>query len=64
MQSIEPSLESIDDYDGKESKEKRLTIWLVILSGLLIGAIYGIVQGNATVSDEMAVERQKSGIFK
>ena len=64
MQSSEPSLEGIEDYHGKESREKRLTIWLVILSGLLIGAIYGIVQANATVSDEMTVEKQKSGIFK
>ena len=64
MTSIEPSLESIEDYHGKESREKRLTIWLVILSGLLIGAIYGIVQANATVSDEIAAEKQKSGIFR
>ena len=64
MQSIEPTLEGISDYNGEESNEKRLTIWLVILSGLLIGAIYGIVQANAMVSDEMAVEKQKSGIFK
>ncbi|MEA3456470.1 MAG: hypothetical protein U9R26_08160 [Campylobacterota bacterium] len=64
MQSIEPSLEGIDDYYGKESREKRLTIWIVILSGLLIGAIYGIVQANATVSDEVTAEKQKLGIFK
>lgn len=64
MQSIEPSLEGIEDYHGKESREKRLTIWLVVLSGLLIGAIYGIVQANATVSDEMRAEKQMSGIFK
>ena len=64
MTSIEPSLEGIEDYHGKESREKRLTIWLVILSGLLIGAIYGIVQVNATVSDEMRAEKQMSGIFK
>ena len=45
MESIEPSLETIEDYNGRESKEKRLTIWIVILSGLLIGAIYTIVLG-------------------
>jgi len=64
MKNIEPSLEGIEDYHGKESREKRLTIWLVILSGLLIGAIYGIIQANATVSDEMPAEKQNSGIFK
>ena len=64
MQSIEPTLETIEDYNGKESREKRLTIWIVILSGLLIGAIYGIVQANASVGDELMVEKGRSGIFK
>ena len=48
MKNSEPTLETIEDYDGKESREKRLTIWLVILSGLLIGAIYTIVNANTT----------------
>jgi len=50
----EPSLETIEDYHGKESSEKRLTIWIVILSGLLIGAVYGIIMSNSTVSDLIA----------
>jgi hypothetical protein len=49
----EPSLESIEDYNNNESKEKRLTIWVVILSGLLVGAIYGIIKANSHVSDEL-----------
>jgi len=48
---MEPTLERIEDYDGKESREKRLTIWLVVLSGLLIGAVYGIIQANSSVDD-------------
>ncbi|MEA3492469.1 MAG: hypothetical protein U9R27_11275 [Campylobacterota bacterium] len=64
MQSIEPTLEKIEDYNGKESSEKRLTIWIVILSGLLIGAIYGIIQANTTVSDELVLEKERSGIFR
>jgi len=51
MKSMEPTLEHIEDYDGKESREKRLTIWLVVLSGLLIGAVYGIIQANSSVDD-------------
>ena len=51
MKNSEPTLERIEDYDGKESREKRMTIWTVVLSGLLIGAIYGIIQSNSSVND-------------
>ena len=63
MKNLEPTLEGIEDYNGKESKEKRLTIWVVILSGLLIGAIFGIMKANSTVSDELTTQKQQSGIF-
>ena len=53
MKSIEPTLKTIEDYNGNESKDKRKTIWIVILSGLLIGAIYGIISANSSVSDEI-----------
>ena len=59
----EPSLETIEDYHGKESNEKRLTVWIVILSGLLIGAVYGIIMSNATVSD-LIVSKDTTGIVK
>jgi hypothetical protein len=64
LKNSEPTLEAIEDYNGRESAEKRMTIWVVILSGLLIGAIYGIIRANSTVSDELKVEKQRSGIFK
>jgi len=57
----EPTLERIEDYDNQESKEKRLTVWIVILSGLLIGAIYGVVNVSTSVNDAMNV---KTGIIK
>jgi len=60
---MEPTLETIEDYHGKESKEKRLTVWIVILSGLLIGAVYGIIASNSTVSDEI-IGQDKTGITK
>ena len=60
---MEPTLEEIEDYHGKESKEKRLTVWIVILSGLLMGALYGIVASNSTVSDAL-VGKDKTGIIK
>jgi hypothetical protein len=36
----EPTLTDMDDYDNKESPQKRRTIWLVILFILAIGVIY------------------------
>jgi hypothetical protein len=59
----EPTLEKIEDYNGQESTEKRLTIWIVVLSGLLIGAVYGIVMSNSTVSDSL-VPKETTGIIK
>ena len=61
MQNSEPTLDTIEDYNGKESREKHLTIWIVILGGLLIGAIYGMIQANSSVSDALEVN---SGIVK
>jgi len=63
MQNNEPTLQSIEDYDGKESTEKKLTIWIVILSGLLIGSIYAIIAANTSVSD-LLVDRETTGIIK
>ena len=56
MNNTEPRLETIEDYDGNESKEKRKTIRIVILSGLFIGAIYGIISVNSSVSDEIKTQ--------
>ena len=56
MNNTEPRLETIEDYDGNESKEKRKTIWIVILSGLFIGVIYGIISVNSSVSDEIKTQ--------
>ncbi len=63
MKNSEPTLEEIEDYNGKESKEKRMTIWIVILSGLLIGAIYTIIQTNSSVEDQQN-NIEKIGIIK
>lgn len=63
MKNIEPTLETIEDYNGKESTEKRMTIWIVILSGLLIGAIYGIISVNSSVSDDLGVS-PTAGMYK
>jgi len=48
----EPTLETIDDYDNNETKEKRKTIRLII-GGLVVFAIFlGYLRfANDTVSD-------------
>jgi len=60
---MEPTLEQLEDYNGQESNEKRLTVYIVILSGLLIGAIYGIIASNTSVSDVLVSDEQ-TGIVK
>lgn len=39
MQDNEPTLSSIEDYDTLKGSKKRI-VWTVIISGLLIGAIF------------------------
>ena len=60
---MEPTLDNIEDYKSKGSTEKRLTIWIVILSGLLLGSIYGIINANTSVSD-ILVSKEQTGIIK
>ncbi|MBD3790382.1 MAG: hypothetical protein IE885_08510 [Campylobacterales bacterium] len=63
MKMVEPSLETIEDYEGKESIEKRLSVWIVILSGLLIGAVYGIIHTHGTYADQDG-QQVHTGIIK
>jgi hypothetical protein len=63
MYSNEPTLQNIEDYEGKESTEKKLTVWIVILSGLLIGSVYAIIAANTSVSD-LLVDKETTGIIK
>lgn len=56
MQDNEPTLSGIEDYDTLKGSKKKV-VWLVILSGLLVGAIFlgaKIYYGEA--SDTMVVE--------
>jgi len=39
MQNNEPTLSSIEDYDTLKGAKKRV-VWAVIISGLIIGAIF------------------------
>ncbi len=63
MKYDEPTLEKIEDYNGKESEQKRLTVWIVVLSGLLVGALFTIIAANSQVSD-LVVNKETTGIVK
>jgi len=60
----EPSLEKIEDYCGNETKEKRMTIHIVILTGLVLGSLFTIVKLNNPVTQEDRLNADRSGIFK
>jgi hypothetical protein len=48
----EPTLEKIDDFDNKESKDKRNTVRLVIIGLIVLGAIYSFIKyENNQVTD-------------
>ncbi len=63
LDNNEPTLEEIEDYDGNESKEKRRTVWIVVILGIVIALVYGFLNDNIVVSDEVA-ESNTTGIFK
>jgi hypothetical protein len=57
MQDNEPTLSSIEDYDTLKGSKKRI-VWAVIISGLIIGAIFitaKIVYGG--VEDSIPVDQ-------
>ena len=47
----ELSLEKIDDYNGKESKEKKRTVIYVVLFCLIVGAVLTFVKSSSQVGD-------------
>lgn len=59
MQNNEPTLSSIEDYDTLKGSKKRI-VWAVIISGLIIGAIfltakvmYGSVDDTLVVNESI-----------
>jgi len=63
MHIKEPTLNDMEDYHTKGSVQKRLTVWIVILSGLLVGSLFSIIDTNTSVSDTL-VSQEKTGIIK
>ncbi len=59
MKDNEPTLSSIEDYNTLKGPKKRI-VWAVIISGLLIGAIfvaakmyYGSTEDTITVNESI-----------
>lgn len=57
----EPSLHNIDDYDGKESKEKRNTVRLVIILCLVVAAFVVYFKSTSVPTDYVGTP-EKPGI--
>lgn len=53
----EPSLEKIDDYDGKESKQKRNTVRLVIIFCLVVGGFFAYLKSTSTPNDYVTISK-------
>ncbi|RXJ81930.1 hypothetical protein [Arcobacter sp. F2176] len=58
----EPSLNKIDDYNGKESKSKRNTIRLVIIALLVFGCIYSFFRYENNQVNDYVGTPEKPGI--
>ena len=49
MNTNEPTMDNIDDYNGNESKSKKRTINIIIVSLLSIGIILAIIKSTNTI---------------
>ncbi|CAA6815002.1 MAG: Unknown protein [uncultured Sulfurovum sp.] len=59
----EPTMDQIDDYDNKETPEKRKTIRIIIIALLIIGAIsYALIKYNSTMPDDYIGTTEEPGI--
>lgn len=58
----EPSLEQIDDYNNNESKEKRRTIWAVVILCLVVGAFFTYLKISYSEVDDYVGTEQNPGI--
>jgi len=58
----EPSLKNIDDYNNKESKEKRNTVRIVVLFCLAVGIVYAIAKYNYSDTTDYIGTKEQPGI--
>jgi hypothetical protein len=61
LNNSEPSLHKIDDYNGKESKEKKNIVRLVIVLCLVVGAFVVYFKSTSVPADYVGTP-EKPGI--
>lgn len=54
----EPSLNKIDDYNGKESKQKRNTVRLIVVFCLVVGAVIAYFKTTSIPNDYIGTSEQ------
>ncbi|MDZ7819309.1 MAG: hypothetical protein U5K55_12210 [Aliarcobacter sp.] len=54
----EPSLNKIDDYNGKESKQKRNTVRLIVVFCLVVGAVIAYFKTTSVPNDYIGTSEQ------
>jgi len=60
----EPTLHEIDDYDNKETPEKRKSIYLIVGVLLVIGAVsYFYLGSKMTLGEDYVGTEEKPGII-
>ena len=64
MNKGEPSLNKIDDYNGNESKQKRVIVRLVVIFCLIVGGILAYFKNNDKVYEVEVITQQQSNSTK
>jgi hypothetical protein len=64
MNKGEPSLNKIDDYNGKESKQKRIIVRLVVIFCLVVGGVLTYFKNNDKVYEVEIINQQQSNTSK
>lgn len=56
MMQSEPTLEELEDYNGQESREKKMVIWGVVVLCLIVGGIYTYFRTQSSVEDQLTTK--------
>ena len=64
MNKGEPSLNKIDDYNGNESKQKRVIVRLVVIFCLIVGGILAYFKNNDKFYEVEVITQQQSNSTK
>ena len=60
MNKGEPSLNKIDDYNGNESRQKRVIVRLVVIFCLIVGGILTYFKNNDKVYEVEVITQEQS----